>query len=214
MATPAYAWTELARTRRSVRRYEAAPIDAATLDRILTAATWAPSAHNRQPWRFAIVDRPQDRLGLARVMGRRLRADRLAHGDDPDAVAADVARSQARLAEAPCLVVACLSMVDMDGYPDASRQQAEYLMAVQSTAMAVQTLLLAACGENLSSCVMCAPLFCADGVVEALGLPHDWRPQSLIALGRPSGPAKTRDRKPLREVSLRVVGVDEEERQR
>ena len=42
--------------RRSIRRYHADPISRAELERLLVAATQAPSAHNRQPWRFAIID--------------------------------------------------------------------------------------------------------------------------------------------------------------
>jgi nitroreductase len=56
-------------------------------------------------------------------------------------------------------------------------------MAVQSTALAGQNLLLAAHALGLASCWMCAPLFCPDVVAETLGLPEDWQPQALIAVG-------------------------------
>ena len=59
-------------------------------------------------------------------------------------IEADVQRSWARMTGAPVLVLLCLSMQDMDDYPDAGRGQAEYMMAVQGTAMAGQNLLLAA----------------------------------------------------------------------
>ena len=104
-------------------------------------------------------------------MGDRLRADRLADGDPAGAVEADAARSLARIAGAPVVVVVCLTLADMDHYPDARRAQAEYLMAVQSVAMAVQNLLLAAHAEGLGACWMCAPLFCGDAVRGALDLP-------------------------------------------
>jgi F420 biosynthesis protein FbiB-like protein len=190
--------------RRSTRSFRADAVDPLALERILTAATWAPSAHNRQPWRFTVVNGKPAKAALASAMGRRLREDRLKHGDDPDAVAADVTRSRARLTEAPTLILACLTMAEMDFYPDPARRQAEYIMAVQSTAMAVQNLLLAAHVEGLGSCVMCAPLFCPDTVLETLGLPRGWQPQSLITLGRPIGPVRQRGRKPLREVCVRV----------
>ncbi|MEJ0071281.1 MAG: nitroreductase family protein [Pseudomonadota bacterium] len=41
--------------RRSIRRYRDQPIPDALLETLLTAAGWAPSAHNRQPWRFAVL---------------------------------------------------------------------------------------------------------------------------------------------------------------
>jgi F420 biosynthesis protein FbiB-like protein len=85
----------------------------------------------------------------------------------------------------------------MDYYPDARRQAAERLMAVQSVAMAVQNLLLAAHAEGLGACWMCAPLFCPDAVRSALSLPEDWEPQALVTLGYPGGPGKVPVRRPL-----------------
>ena len=185
------------RSRRSIRRYTERPIPAEVIERLLTAATWAPSAHNRQPWRFATLTAPEAKERLARAMGDRLRADRLADGDDPGAVARDADRSYARLTGVPVVIVVCLTMADMDSYPDTRRKKAEYLMAAQSVAMAVQNLLLAAHAEGLGACWMCAPLFCADVVREALSLPDDWEAQALITLGYPANAGKPAARRPL-----------------
>jgi nitroreductase len=58
-------FTDLIRRRESVRSYDPArPLDAAVLARILEAGRIAPSAANRQPWRFLLVSSPE---GLARV---------------------------------------------------------------------------------------------------------------------------------------------------
>ncbi len=191
---------DLIQARRSIRRYRPEPVAEAALERLLTAATWAPSAHNRQPWRFAVLTTPAARAALAQAMGARLEADRLADGDPPEAVAADRARSLARITGAPAVVVVCLTMAEMDRYPDTRRKKAEYSMAVQSVAMAVQNLLLAAQAEGLGACWMCAPLFCPDTVRQALGLPGDWEAQALITLGYPASAGKPADRRPLGEV--------------
>jgi len=151
--------------------------------RLLEAATWAPSAHNRQPWRFAVLTEAAAKDGLARAMGNRLRADRTADGDDPADIERDVARSYARLTGAPALIVVCMSMRDMDLYPDPRRAQHERTMASQSTAMAAQNLLLLAHAEGLAACWLCAPLFVPTLVRDSLGLPEDWEPQGLITLG-------------------------------
>jgi F420 biosynthesis protein FbiB-like protein len=185
----------LARGRRSIRRYEPRDVPQSTVETLLEAAVWAPSAHNRQPWRFAIV-RGAGRERLARAMGARLRED-LERDNAPQAVIeADVTRSYERLTGAPVVIVLCLLMADMDTYPDARRQQHEWTMAVQSVAMAGQNLLLAAHAYGLGACWMCAPLFCPDVVQSALDLPPDWQPQGLITLGYA---AQTRDkaRQPL-----------------
>ena len=189
---------ELIRSRRSIRRYTDQRVPTEVIERLLTAATWAPSAHNRQPWRFATVVADSAKETLAAAMGERLRADRLADGDPVEAVEADVARSRARLTSAPVVIAVCLSMADMDRYPDPRRGDAEQVMAIQSVAMAVQNLLLTAHAEGLGACWMCAPLFCPDVVKDALDLPNDWESQALITLGYPANEGKPTVRK-LRE---------------
>jgi coenzyme F420-0:L-glutamate ligase / coenzyme F420-1:gamma-L-glutamate ligase len=48
-------FAQFARSRRSIRRYEARPIPQAVLEELVSVAGWSPSAHNRQPWRFAVI---------------------------------------------------------------------------------------------------------------------------------------------------------------
>jgi coenzyme F420-0:L-glutamate ligase/coenzyme F420-1:gamma-L-glutamate ligase len=184
-------------TRRSIRRHTDQPVDHALIEVVLEAATRAPSAHNRQPWRFAVVTSSEAKEQLASAMGARLRADRLADGDSPDVVEVDVTRSRARITAAPVVVLACLTMSDMDRYPDARRGDAERIMAIQSVAAAIQNSLLAAHALGLGAGWMCAPLFAPDEARAALGLPDDWEPQALITLGYPAETAKPRVIQPL-----------------
>ncbi len=183
-------------SRRSVRRFTEEPVPQAVLERILEAATWAPSAHNRQPWRFAVVTSPEMRRSLALRMGERLRHDLQRDGVDEKIIELDTTRSYARLTSAAALIVLCLTMADMDTYNNAVRQSNEYLMAAQSVAMAGQNLLLMAHNAGLGACWMCAPLFCPDAVQTALELPEDWQPQGLIALGIPAE-TRQKTRQPL-----------------
>lgn len=181
---------ELISGRRSIRRYLPEPLEPRLLEQILRAAAWAPSAHNRQPWRFVPIAAAVPKERLARAMGERLSADRLADGDDPTAVARDVARSFARISSAPLVILVCVAMAAMDHYSDSRRQEAEHIMAIQSTAMAIQNLLLAAHALGLGAAVMCAPLFCQDTVAETLALPTGWEPQALVTVGLPADRGK------------------------
>ena len=188
-------------TRRSLRRYRPQPVPPPLIEQVLTAAVWAPSAHNRQPWRFAVVRDAARKAHLAQAMGARLRRDLEADGAPPALIEADVNRSYDRLTSAPVLVIICLTMADMDSYPDAKRNQAEYVMAVQSVAMAGQNLLLAAHEVGLGACWVCAPLFCPDVVRDALALPEGWQPQGLVTMGYPAQ-EREKTRKPLEAVVL------------
>lgn len=178
-------------TRRSIRRYQARTVPRDVIDRLLGAAIWAPSAHNRQPWRFAVLEGARAKHRLASAMGARLRRDLQADGAPPGVIEKDVSRSYARITGAPVVILVCLTMAEMDTYPDEGRQQKEWVMAVQSTAMAGQNLLLAAHAMGLGACWMCAPLFCPDVVRDTLDLPEDWQPQGLVTLGYP---AETREK--------------------
>lgn len=190
--------------RRSIRRYTDAPVADDLVERILAVVASAPSAHNRQPWRFAVLKTESARRRLAEAMGARLAEDRSRDGAAAADIEADVARSVARIANAPVAVLVCTAMEDMDVYPDPARADAEYLMAVQSTAMAMQNMQLAAHALGLGTCIMCAPLFCRDAVRAALGLPAAWEPQALITMGVPANAGKPFRRRPLGDV-MRTV---------
>ncbi len=72
------------KTRKSVRAYLDKPVEDAKLSAILEAARLAPSASNRQEWRFVIVRDPATRRKIAEIAG-----------------------SQEFIAEAPVVIVAC-----------------------------------------------------------------------------------------------------------
>lgn len=186
--------------RQTVRRFTGDPVAIPIIQRIVAAAGRAPSAHNRQPWRFCVLRDTPAKLALAGAMGIRLRSDREREGDDAQAIAADVARSHTRITSAPVVMVVCLTLEDMDAYQDRPRADAEWTMAVQSTAMAGAHVLLAAEAEGLGACWMCAPLFCPHEVREAIALPAHWMPQGLVLLGYPGEPGKSRSRKPVSEI--------------
>jgi len=126
-------------------------------------------------------------------MNAVLQADLAGDGLPADQIQAQAARRRARLTRAPVLILLCLTMSDMDDYPDEKRRRAEWIMATQSLALAGQNLLLAAHAEGLGACWLCAPLFCPDVVRETLDLPSDWEPQAFISLGWPAeSPVKAR----------------------
>jgi F420 biosynthesis protein FbiB-like protein len=194
---------QLIRERRSIRRYTDRPVERGLIERLLTLAMWAPSAHNRQPWRFAVIRDDDTKGRLADAMNAVLRADLAADGLPPDQIDAHAARRRARLIRAPVLIVLCITVADMDEYPNEKRSRAEWVMATQSLALAGQNLLLAAHAEGLGACWLCAPLFCPEVVQDMLRLPPDWEPQAFISLGWPAE-MPFKEREPL-ESRIRFV---------
>jgi coenzyme F420-0:L-glutamate ligase/coenzyme F420-1:gamma-L-glutamate ligase len=183
------------RSRRSVRRFDPEPLGDEVVERMLTTAGSASSAHNRQPWRYAVVATDAARTRLAATMADAFRRDLEDDGTPAEKIQALVDRSLARIQSAPLAVVLCMDSTEMDVYPDARRAGAEHTMAVQSTANAGTTLLLAAHAEGLGAVWNCGPLFAPEAVVSALDLPATWKPQALILIGKPAQPPPARARK-------------------
>ena len=183
--------------RRSVRRYwpEAIPND--VLMRLFEAFSWAPSAHNAQPWHLIFIKDPDVKLRLAEGMGKAWRADLEADRVELSEVDRRVKESIRLFSNAPALIIVCLSMEDMYKYPGERRRRAEYIMGVQSVAAAIQNLLLGAYAMGFGACWFCAPLFCQELVREVLGIPKHIDPLALITLGYPAEEPKPPPRKPL-----------------
>ncbi len=187
--------TDTLYTRRSIRRYTNRPVPPDLIDQLLDAAIRAPSLHNNQPWRFAVITTLSVKTQLAERMGERLKADRLRANDRLEEIDRDVARSRQRITSAPVVIIVCLSTINLD-------DQYERLMTVQSVAASIENLLLAAHGAGLGACWMAAPLYCPDVVRDVLHLPDDWESQALITIGYPADEGKRRERVDFREKTI------------
>jgi F420 biosynthesis protein FbiB-like protein len=189
------------RTRRSIRRFKSDAVPDSVLTEILHTATFAPSAHNRQPWRFAVVTDASVKNNLAEAMTqefqRELEADHLA----PAEIIKRVARSRERIASAPVVVILNVDMSEMDSYPDTRRKKAEYIIATQSVANAGLQLLLAAHAEGLGGVWVCSPMFAQETVQQTLQLPQTWEPQAMFLLGYPAKQPEMRERKTVKEIT-------------
>lgn len=188
------------RTRRSVRRFKPDPVPDSVLRDILHTATFAPSAHNRQPWRFVVLTDSSAKIQLSDAMAeefqRDLQKDQVPHEE----IAKRVNRSRERITGAPVVVILCLDMSEMDEYPDTRRKKAEYIIATQSAANAGMQLLLAAHAEGLGGVWVCSPMFAQETVQKALNISSTWEPQAMFLLGYPAETPAFRERKLLEEV--------------
>lgn len=194
------------RTRRSVRRFKPDPVPDSILQNILLTATFAPSAHNRQPWRFVVLTDSSVKQKLADAMAVDFERDLTADGISPEKIESQIKRSKDRITSAPLLILLCLDMTEMDVYPDKKRRQAEFRMAMQSVANAGMQLMLAAHAEGLGSVWVCSPLFAQETIQNVLDLPQTWEPQAMFFIGYPEVIPDVRERKALQEILLTIDG--------
>ena len=185
------------RLRRSIRKYKPEPVATELIKTLLETASYAPSAHNAQPWRFIILTDSEQKNALADAMAQAWLEELEKEHVPKNTRWATVNRSVQRFTTAPVLIVACLTLEDMQKYPDVERQNIERDLAVQSLGAAIQTLLLAAYAEGLGSCWYCAPNFCKPAVQDALWIPETVEPQAIITLGYADEEPKVPERNPV-----------------
>ncbi|MEP6895286.1 MAG: nitroreductase family protein [Chloroflexota bacterium] len=190
------------RTRRSIRRFKPDPVPDSVIENILSTATFASSAHNRQPWRFAVVKDLSLKTKLADAMAIEFERD-LNHDQLPQLeIQKRITRSRERIITAPVVIILSVDMTDMDIYPDEKRNKAEYLMAVQSVSNAGMQMLLAAHAEGLGGVWVCSPLFVQETIQNVLDLPKAWEPQAMFLIGHPQSIPEARERKSIKDISI------------
>jgi coenzyme F420-0:L-glutamate ligase / coenzyme F420-1:gamma-L-glutamate ligase len=172
------------RQRRSVRKYLQKKVSNEVISEVLAAASWAPSAHNSQPWRFIVLDDVSVKRKLADAMAEAWAKDLQKDGLTVEPTKR--AERVERFAAAPVLILACLTMDGLRKFPDIERQMCERDLAVQSFGAALQNLLLAAHAKGLGSCWFCAPAFCKETVRNILEIPDSVEPQAFVAMGYPA----------------------------
>jgi F420 biosynthesis protein FbiB-like protein len=165
------------------------------VEEILATATFAPSAHNRQPWRFVVVTQADVKARLGQAVTGKMRADMQSEGASQTDIEKRAATSLRRMDEAPVVIVLCRDKTDVrvDTYKEA-------LMGIQSTATAGLQLLLAAHAEGLGGNWVCWALYAQEETRATLNLPETWEPQAFYFLGYPDEMPKAKDRKDLKSV--------------
>jgi F420 biosynthesis protein FbiB-like protein len=183
------------RTRRSIRRFKPDPVPESVIESILHTATFAPSAHNRQPWRFAVVTNPLFKTRLGEAITSKMRIDMQAEGANEADIKKRAALSMRRMTEAPVVIVLCRDVTDVR-----ADTPEEAMMGIQSTALAGLQLLLAAHAEGLGGNWICWPLYAQEAARSALELPATWEPQAMYFFGYPAKNPEPKNRKPMKEI--------------
>ena len=172
--------------RRSVRDFKPEPIPAIVLERLIAAATTAPSPTNRQPWRFAVVQDPSKRALLATAVQERAEEMkaiiRRGHhaGDfgnysdffhEPLERAAAIIIPQYRVY--PDLIANLIG--SGGGNPDEFNTAVAMQAELCATSAAAMALLLQAHAEGLAGCWMSGPMIARDRITAALEINAPWK---------------------------------------
>jgi len=180
---------------RACRAYRPEPLDDEVIERVLRAATHAPSAENRQPWVFVVVSDPGLRAGIGELSRRAWEGGGRAHSEPrlSPALLDDVDRgARGGVAAAPVLVV-----VGGDtrlGHPGA---------LAASIFPAVQNLLLAAGALGLGSAMTTLPVVAGGELAALVGLPDEVVPMAVVPLGWPARTLGRPRRAPVRDKAWR-----------
>ena len=193
---------ELARSRRSVRRFARRPVSRDDLARLFDAARWAPSNHNRQPWRFLVLKDEERIRRLAQAVSEGLTVKLKALPAMASGYVGELAHYATLFTHAPVVILALhkrpisVSAALLEGLPHPTLVSGEPL----SVAMAVQNLVLAAKALGLGTCVMTAPLVAQDAVAACLDLPAGFDTTCFVAVGYPGESPEPPRRKSLEQI--------------
>ena len=174
--------------RRSVRRYQDREVPRELLEELLTAACWAPSAENTQPWYFVALTRPEELQKMTDTMeqvSESLRPFLEKRFPRHPRIVGETTGFLRRLGGAPVCILAFL--------------QEDYEFArdsmVESVAAAIQNLLLAA---HEKGWVNAATELGYGPALRELFAPDKGELVSIVTLGYPERSGRAPARKPDR----------------
>jgi len=163
---------EAIKGRRSIRAFKNQDVPAETVEELIDAARWAPSAGNIQPWEFIIVRKPR--------IKRRL---------------VEAALGQMFIEEAPVVLIVCANEErSSQGYC----ARGKTLYCLQDTAAATQNIHLTAYSLGLGTCWVGA--FREEETREILKIPQGIRPVAIIPVGYPAEAPTARTRKSISQI--------------
>ncbi len=186
---------EVVHRQRACRAFGEEPVDDETVERVLDAATFAPSAENRQPWVFVVVRDAGRRAAIGELTRQAWEGGGRAHSQDrlsPTLLADVDTGARGGVAGAPVLVVV-----------GGDTRLGDRRVIQASVFPAIQNLLLAATTLGLGSSLTTLPLVFGDELASIAGLPPEVLPMAVIPLGWPARPLSPPRRRPLSEKAHR-----------
>jgi len=196
---------ELARTRRSIRRFKPDPVPDELVKKILEAGRWAMSGANGQPWEFIVVkdretkDKLSETGAEATKASAALESSRVPEMRQP--WYRDLPRTipRSRFSDAPTIIVIC---------GDPRTAQASVLNRLsdrrwvvdENIAAATQMIHLAVAACGLGSQWVTVDRYFEELIKPILGVPPILRIFSMVPIGYPAYEPKAPHRRDLEEI--------------
>ena len=179
-------------SRRSIRKFTDEALTAEQIDLLQQAALAAPSAMNRQPWRFHFITRPSVLAAINEAALDKYR-------EDGNLAVIDRLKSRGSdslFYGAPLVVILSVDQTEKSGYPliDAG-------IAVENIALAAQALGLGSCIIGLTQAAFAGTSRDAIGRLIELPETHDFA--ISIAVGHPAIGKEPHEKLPGRLVTIK-----------
>jgi nitroreductase len=168
---------EVIKHQRAYRTFAGDPVSDDDLARVLEAATFAPSAENRQPWEFIVVRDATARVEIGALMRRAWEAGGRAHSERrlaPGMLADVDAGMTGGFERAPVHIVVCADV-----------QRGSEATVGSSIFPAVQNLLLTASALGLGTALTTIATAFRSELQTQLALPDYVWPVAVVPIGHP-----------------------------
>lgn len=194
---------EAMQKRRSIRRFLKKKPAEKDLEQLIKAAMAAPSASNKQPWKFHIImNESMIQRAVQEVENTRQKLIEKIH-EDYKFQFEHYSENFLAFAHAPALIVITYRIFPLLSQlleANTSKnclntiKKIERDSALIGTACALQNILLMAECSGLGACCMTGPLIAAEKLKECFSIHEGWEIASLVAVGyadeQPSAPAR------------------------
>ncbi|MDE7195296.1 MAG: nitroreductase family protein [Oscillospiraceae bacterium] len=183
--------------RRSVRKFKPNSIPKAAVEEIILAGILAPSAKNRQPWRFTITE-GKSKAELCEIMEAGLKRERISPLLPESAGGiADAEHTLSIMRQAPLLIfITDIYGSDLTAHLTADEHEFE-LCNTLSIGAAIQNMILTAQNLGIGSLWICNTCFAQRELNAALGSEL----RAVLALGYPAESPPPRPRKKIEEIT-------------
>lgn len=192
---------QFVRGRRSIRKFREDPVPKEIIYHLIEAASWAPSASNRQDWEFTVIASPGMRQKMGEIVQNRwqsILAESL-QGAVTDELKGYVSNFD-WFSRAPVVVVVSAKRPERFLSHLLGETAEDVEGGKISAAMATQNLMLAAHAAGIGSCCVTGPLAAREALGELLGLGKRRAIVCLVALGYPAEEPAPPSRRPVSKI--------------